>query len=88
MEIADKLGALRDVSRVTISMPQSVAEMLAYNQYEPNCRITRREFAEAQAICKSLLKEGSAVPEILRQCRETVSGKVPYGLKLAGRTEQ
>ena len=84
MEIADKLGALRDVSRVTISMPQSVGEMLAYSQYEQNFRITHREFTEAQAICKDLLKEGFAVSDILKQCRETVAGKVPYGLKLAG----
>lgn len=81
-EIAEKIGNLRDSRNVGILMGHSTADLLAYSQYEYMFRIDRADFKQAQENCRRLLSEGFAHPDILAQCKQTVAGVVPYGLKL------
>lgn len=83
-ELAMKLSELRDVKDVGISMAPDVPQMLTYAQYERYFLIDPRDFETAQENCRSLLKNGWTHPDILEQCRKTVAGVVPYGLKLRG----
>lgn len=82
MEVADKLSELRDVRNVTLSSGPDIPGMLAYSQYEPYFRIATQDFKEAQKQCRDLLTHNYATPAISSQCRETIKGVVPYGLKL------
>jgi len=82
-DIMEVLNKQRDIRGVTMAMAPSVSDFLTYSQYEYAFRIKREDFQAAQAKCRELLENESAHPDILAQCRLTVKGVVPYGLKLA-----
>lgn len=82
MEIATSLSNLRDYRNVGVQSTPNVADMLTYEQYAYHFEIERKDFTKAQDNCRKLLTEGHAHPEILAQCKRTVAGVVPYGLKL------
>ena len=84
-EIMQQLSDLRDWRQVSLVHRPNIAEMLAYAQYEQNFRISTADFKKAQDTCRKLLSDGYAHPGILLQCRSTVRGVVPYGLKLEGK---
>jgi hypothetical protein len=85
MEIAEKLAELRDVRSVMVSDGPDIPTMLAYQQYADQFQIERKDFEEAQDQCRKILQEGYAHPDILKQCRLTVKGIVPYGLRIKGK---
>jgi hypothetical protein len=82
MEMAEKLGSLRDVRSVSVQWGPDVPSMLAYVQYEDNFRIRRADFLEAKEQCRKVLKDGYAHPDVISHCKTVVAGVVPYGLKL------
>lgn len=85
LEIATKVAELRDVRNVQVASGPDIPVMLAYSQYEKEFRIARADFEKAQGECRRLLKDGYVHPDILAQCKSTVAGVVPYGLKLKDR---
>lgn len=82
MEVAQKLGELRDVRSVSVQYGPDIPGMLAYPQYEHDFRIKREDFVKAQAQCRTVLNEGYAVEDVLAHCRKVVAGTVPFGLRL------
>jgi hypothetical protein len=81
-EIAKRLSEMRDVREVMYSEEPSPIDMLTYSQYQDYFEISPKDFEQAKVNCSKILSEGYAHPDILRQCRQTVKGVVPYGLHL------
>lgn len=81
-EILQVIANTNYFADVSVTASPNVPEMLAYSQYGRYFRIKPEDFEKAKGICQRLLASGLASENILSQCEQTVSGIVPYGLKL------
>lgn len=84
IELANRLSGLRDIRNVGVIAKPNVADMLTYSQYGSHFQVESVDFEQAKRHCRSILADGYAHPDIISQCRRTVAGVVPYGLKLRG----